>query len=40
VITGAIVGVGATTKLSAVRWEVAGRIIWAWILDIIGFNQS
>jgi PiT family inorganic phosphate transporter len=33
-ITGAIVGVGATTKLSAVRWGVAGRIVWAWILTI------
>jgi PiT family inorganic phosphate transporter len=33
-ITGAIVGVGATMKLSAVRWGVAGRIVWAWILTI------
>ena len=33
-ITGAIVGVGATTRLSAVRWGVAGRIVWAWILTI------
>ncbi len=33
-ITGAIVGVGAVTKLSAVRWGVAGRIVWAWILTI------
>ena len=33
-ITGAIVGVGATTKLSAVRWGVAGRIVWAWVLTI------
>jgi len=33
-ITGAIVGVGATTKLSAIRWGVAGRIVWAWILTI------
>jgi PiT family inorganic phosphate transporter len=33
-ITGAIVGVGATTRLSAVRWGVAGRIIWAWVLTI------
>ncbi|MGI9044620.1 MAG: inorganic phosphate transporter [Gemmatimonadaceae bacterium] len=33
-ITGAIVGVGATNRLSAVRWGVAGRIIWAWILTI------
>jgi inorganic phosphate transporter, PiT family len=34
VITGAIVGVGATTKLSSVRWGVARRIIWAWVLTI------
>ncbi|TAM50269.1 MAG: inorganic phosphate transporter [Paraburkholderia sp.] len=33
-ITGAIVGVGATQKLSAVRWGVAGSIIWAWVLTI------
>jgi PiT family inorganic phosphate transporter len=33
-ITGAIVGVGATTRLSAVRWGVAGRIVWAWVLTI------
>jgi PiT family inorganic phosphate transporter len=33
-ITGAIVGVGATQKLSAVRWGVAGNIVWAWILTI------
>jgi inorganic phosphate transporter, PiT family len=33
-ITGAIVGVGATRKFSAVRWGVAGRIVWAWILTI------
>jgi PiT family inorganic phosphate transporter len=33
-ITGAIVGVGSTTKLSAVRWGVAGRIVWAWVLTI------
>jgi inorganic phosphate transporter, PiT family len=33
-ITGAIVGVGSTTRLSAVRWGVAGRIVWAWILTI------
>jgi PiT family inorganic phosphate transporter len=33
-ITGAIIGVGATHKLSAVRWGVAGRIVWAWILTI------
>ena len=33
-ITGAIVGVGSTRRLSAVRWGVAGRIVWAWILTI------
>ena len=33
-ITGAIVGVGAVRKLSAVRWGVAGSIVWAWILTI------
>ena len=33
-ITGAIVGVGATQRLSAVRWGLAGRIVWAWILTI------
>jgi len=33
-ITGAIVGVGAVNRLSAVRWGVAGRIVWAWILTI------
>jgi inorganic phosphate transporter, PiT family len=33
-ITGAIVGVGAVTKLSAIRWGVAGRIVWAWIFTI------
>jgi PiT family inorganic phosphate transporter len=33
-ITGAIVGVGATRRLSAVRWGVAGRIVWAWILTM------
>ena len=33
-ITGAIVGVGATKRLSAVRWGVAGRIVWAWVLTI------
>jgi PiT family inorganic phosphate transporter len=35
-ITGAIVGVGATRRLSAVRWGVAGRIVWAWLLTIPG----
>lgn len=33
-ITGAIVGVGSVQRLSAVRWGVAGRIVWAWILTI------
>lgn len=33
-ITGAIVGVGASRKMSAVRWGVAGNIVWAWIFTI------
>ena len=33
-ITGSIVGVGATNRLSAVRWGVARRIVWAWVLTI------
>ncbi len=33
-IAGAIVGVGATKRLSAVKWGVAGRIVWAWVLTI------
>src|SRR5918912_4410552 len=33
-ITGGIVGVGATRRLSAVKWGVAGRIVWAWVLTI------
>lgn len=33
-ITGAIVGVGSTHGLGAVRWAIAGRIIWAWVLTI------
>jgi PiT family inorganic phosphate transporter len=33
-ITGAIIGVGTTTRLSAVRWGVAGQIVWAWILTM------
>jgi PiT family inorganic phosphate transporter len=33
-ITGAIVGVGASKKMSAVRWGVAGNIVWAWVLTI------
>jgi len=35
-ITGAIVGVGATRRLSAVRWGITRRIVWAWILKIPG----
>ena len=34
VITGAIVGVGSAQKMSAVRWGVAGNIVWAWFLTI------
>ncbi len=33
-ITGAIMGVGATKRLTAVRWGLAGNIVWAWILTI------
>jgi PiT family inorganic phosphate transporter len=33
-ITGSIVGVGATRRLSAVRWGVARQIVWAWVLTI------
>jgi inorganic phosphate transporter, PiT family len=33
-ITGAIVGVGSVVNVSAVRWGVAGRIVWAWVLTI------
>jgi PiT family inorganic phosphate transporter len=35
-ITGAIVGIGTTQRLSAVRWGVAGRVVWAWVLTIPG----
>jgi len=35
-ITGAIVGVGAARRLSAVRWRVARRVVWAWIFTIPG----
>ena len=35
-ITGAIVGVGSTVRLSAVKWGVARRIVWAWIFTIPG----
>src|SRR5437879_13910529 len=34
VIASAIMGVGATKRLSAVRWGVARRIVWAWIITI------
>jgi PiT family inorganic phosphate transporter len=33
-ITGSIVGVGATNRIRAVRWGLAGRIVWAWIVTI------
>ncbi len=33
-ITGAIVGVGSMNRMSAVRWGIAGRIVWAWVLTI------
>ncbi|UCF63980.1 MAG: inorganic phosphate transporter [bacterium] len=33
-IAGSIIGVGSTRRLSAVRWGIAGRIVWAWILTI------
>jgi inorganic phosphate transporter, PiT family len=33
-ITGAIIGVGTTRRLSAVKWGVAGTIVWAWVLTI------
>jgi PiT family inorganic phosphate transporter len=33
-ITGAIIGVGAIKRISAVRWGVATQIIWAWVLTI------
>ncbi|HYD48309.1 MAG TPA: inorganic phosphate transporter [Terriglobales bacterium] len=33
-ITGAIVGVGATRRLSAVRWGVARNVVWAWVLTV------
>ena len=35
-ITGGIVGVGSTHRLSAVRWGVARRVVWAWVLTIPG----
>jgi inorganic phosphate transporter, PiT family len=33
-ITGSIIGVGATTKLSRIKWGIATRIVWAWLLTI------
>jgi PiT family inorganic phosphate transporter len=33
-ITGAIIGVGSIRRLSAVRWGIAGKIVWAWVLTI------
>ncbi len=33
-ITGSIVGVGLTRRVSAIRWQVAGKIVWAWVLTI------
>ena len=33
-ISGSIMGVGAIQRISAVRWGVAGRILWAWVLTI------
>jgi PiT family inorganic phosphate transporter len=33
-ITGSIIGVGATKRLSAVRWGVTVNLVWAWILTI------
>ncbi|MBC7689466.1 MAG: inorganic phosphate transporter, partial [Aquabacterium sp.] len=33
-ITGAIIGVGATKRLSAVRWGVTVNLLWAWVLTI------
>jgi inorganic phosphate transporter, PiT family len=35
-ITGAVVGVGSTNRLSAVRWGLTGRVIYAWVLTIPG----
>jgi PiT family inorganic phosphate transporter len=35
-ITGSIMGVGSVRKLSAVRWGVARRIVWAWVFTIPG----
>ena len=35
-ITGAIIGTGTTQRLSAVRWGIASRVVWAWVLTIPG----
>ncbi len=35
-ITGGIIGVGSAQRLSAVRWGIAGRVVWAWVLTIPG----
>jgi PiT family inorganic phosphate transporter len=35
-ITGAIVGIGSANRISAVRWDVASRVLWAWVLTIPG----
>ena len=35
-ITGSIVGVGSANRLSAVRWNIASRVVWAWVLTIPG----
>ena len=35
-ITGSIVGVGSSNRLSAVRWNIARRVVWAWVLTIPG----
>ena len=35
-ITGAVIGVGATTHFKSIRWALAYRIVWAWILTIPG----
>jgi PiT family inorganic phosphate transporter len=35
-IAGAIVGVGSANRISAVRWDVARRVVWAWLLTIPG----
>ena len=35
-ITGAIVGVGSANRMSAVNWNVASRVVWAWVFTIPG----